>query len=259
MFYFLNDLTTNSPFRYLIYALDIIIVASFMYVIYLLMRKTKVYSIAIGILLILVFTIASRILNLSTVTWIFDRLFQVGVIAVVVLFQSEIKHGLRVLGSKTSLGRSMSYESSSIQKIVNASYSLSCKGFGALIVLQKTTSLHSYIDDSVVIDANISEELIETIFYKNTPIHDGAVIITQNKIDAVSVYLPLTQTEPKVKNKRLGTRHRAAIGISEHTDAVVIVVSEENQCVSIVHNAELEYNLTKEELKNKIKEYLEIK
>lgn len=258
MFYFLNDLTTTSPFRYLIYTLDILIVASFIYVIYLLMRKTKAYSMAIGILLILIVTIISRILSLSTITWIFDRLFQVGIIAVVVLFQSEIKHGLRVLGSKTSLGRTLSYESSSIQKIVNASYNLSYKGFGALIVLQKNTSLHSFIDDSIIIDANISEELIETIFYKNNPVHDGAVVITQNKIDAVSVYLPLTQVEPKVKGKRLGTRHRAAIGISEQTDAVVIVVSEENQCVSIVHNSELEYNLGKEELKNKIKEYLEI-
>ena len=102
-------------------------------------------------------------------------------------------------------------------------------------------------------------KLIESIFFKNNPIHDGAAIIMENRIAAASAYLPLTETEPQIKNRRLGTRHRAAIGISEQTDAVVVVVSEETQCVSIVHGGILEYNLSRDELYKRLGELLEVK
>ena len=115
------------------------------------------------------------------------------------------------------------------------------------------------VDRAVKLNADISIELIESIFFKNNPIHDGAAIIMENRIAAASAYLPLTEIEPKIKNRRLGTRHRAALGVSEQTDAVVVVVSEETQCVSIVHNGILEYNLSREELDRRLGELLEIK
>lgn len=136
---------------------------------------------------------------------------------------------------------------------------MSYKGHGALIVFQRNISLHSLIDRAIRLNADISIELIEAIFFKNNPIHDGAAIIMENRIAAASAYLPLTEMEPKIKNRRLGTRHRAALGISEQTDAVILVVSEETQSISIVHNGILEYDLNRDELYARLGELLEIK
>ncbi len=259
MFYTLSNVLSYSPLRYLIYFLDIIAVASLLYLLYILMNKTRVYSIAIGIFFIAMLTLVSKGLGLSTLTWIFNKFFQIGIIAVVILFQSEIKHGLRVLGGSTVFRRTLGYNETHIQKVINAVFNLSNKGFGALIVFQKKASLHTFMERSIIIDAQMSSELIETIFYKNNPLHDGAIIVTQDRLAAASVYLPLTDIEPTIKNRRLGTRHRAALGMSEQTDAVIVVVSEETQSVSIVHEGILQYNLSKEAVNKKLEELLKIK
>lgn len=259
MLYTISDTISLSNWRYLFYAIDILFVTGLLYLLYLLMYNTRAYSIALGILVLFFITLLARIFGLTTVTWIFDKFFQVGIIAMVVLFQAEIKHGLRLLGGRAFLKKTLGYDENQIQKILSATFNLSYKGFGALIVFQRNMSLHSIVERAVVLDASISIELIESIFFKNNPIHDGAAIIMQDRIAAASAYLPLTEIEPQIKNRRLGTRHRAALGISEQTDAVVVVVSEETQCVSVVHSGILEYNLSREELYNRLKELLEIK
>lgn len=259
MLYTISDAIALSNWRYLFYAVDILLVACLLYVLYLLMYNTRAYSIALGIFVLFFITILSRIFGLTTLTWIFDKFFQVGIIAMVVLFQAEIKHGLRLIGGRAFFKKTLGYDESQIQKILSATFNLSYKGFGALIVFQRKMPLHSLVERAVVLDAEITIELIEAIFFKNNPIHDGAAIIMQDRIAAASAYLPLTEIEPQIRNRRLGTRHRAALGVSEQTDAVVIVVSEETQCVSVVHNGILEYNLSREELFNRLEELLELR
>lgn len=258
MSYFLNDFLIFSNWKYLFYFIDIFVVACFIYVLYILLQKTKANRIVVGIGLLLFITFIARILGLSTLTWLFDKFFQVGIITMVIVFQSELKHGLTLLGGGILFRKSIGYDETQINKVLNASFNLSHKGFGALIIFQRKISLHTYIEKSIVLDAVLSSELIESIFYKNNPIHDGASIITQDRIAAASVYLPLTEIEHHIKNRRLGTRHRAALGISENTDAAVVVVSEETSHVSIVYNGKLYYNLTREECHKKLQNILEI-
>ncbi len=258
MFYYFNNFISNTSLRYLFYAVDIVLVAIFFYFLYIFMYNTKAYSIAIGIVVLAFLTFVSKILGLSTLSWIFDKFFQVVLVAIIVLFQSEIKHALRILGGPTLLKRTFGYSENNINDILTATFNLSYKGYGALIVFQRNISLHSLADRAVKLDAKISVELIESIFFKNNPLHDGAVVIVGKKIFLASAYLPLTDKELKVHNRRLGTRHRAAIGISEQTDAVVLVVSEETQGISIAHNGKLEYNLNREELQNRLGELLSI-
>ena len=259
MLYVINNFISTSNWRYFFYGLDIVLVAVLFYIIYMLMYNTRAYSIAIGFIILFFITLIAKVFGLSTLSWIFDQFFQVGLIAIVVIFQAEIKHALRILGGKAFLKKSFRYDEDQIQKILSATFNLSYKGFGALIVFQRNISLHSLVDRAVKLNADISIELVESIFFKNNPIHDGAAIIMENRIAAASAYLPLTEIEPKIKNRRLGTRHRAALGVSEQTDAVVVVVSEETQCVSIVHNGILEYNLSREKLDERLGELLEIK
>lgn len=259
MLYNINNFISTSNWRYLFYSLDIILVAILFYIFYMLMYNTRAYSIALGFIILLFITLIAKIFGLTTLSWLFDKFFQVGLIAIVVLFQAEIKHGLRILGGRALFKKSFGYNEDQIQKIMSATFNLSYKGYGALIVFQRNISLHSLVDKAVRLNADISIELLESIFFKNNPIHDGAAIIMENRIAAASAYLPLTETEPQIKNRRLGTRHRAALGISEQTDAVVVVVSEETQCVSIVHGGILEYNLSRDELYKRLGELLEVK
>lgn len=259
MAYVLNNFTILSNWRYLFYALDIFMVAGLLYLLYLLIYNTKAYAIALGILFIFFITVLARILGFTTVTWIFDRFFQIGLISMVILFKSEIKHGLRLLGASTFFSKSLGYKQTHIQKVVLASSSLASRGFGALIIFERKIPLNNYTESAIKLDAKLSSELIETIFYKNNPIHDGAIVIAQDRIIAASVYLPLTEVEPEVSTKRLGTRHRAALGITEHSDCVVLVVSEETSSISIAHSGILLYNVPIEELNEKLNDLLEIK
>lgn len=259
MLYSINNFLSTSYIRCFLNIVDILLIAAIIYVLYLLLYNTRAYVVVRGLIIIFTVAVLSRILGLATVTWFFSSFFQVGIIALVILFQSEIKHGLILLGSSTLFRAVMGYDSSDIQKIINAVYTISYKKYGAIIVFQRKMSLHALIEKSIQLDASISSELIETIFYHHNPLHDGAIIIRQGRVASASVYLPLTANEPDTSVRRFGTRHRAAIGISEQTDAAALVVSEETQSVSIAFEGKIKYDLAREDAISYLTEILGVK
>lgn len=254
----ISNFLSLTPIKYFLNVVDILLIAIILYVFYLLIYNTRAFVVIKGILFISILAILSRLLGLTTVSWFFSSFFQVGIIAIVVLFQSEIRQGLVMLGNSSLFRSVLGYDLDDVQKIINAIYSLKKKKVGALIVFQRKVSLTTYVERSIVLNAVISSELIESIFYKNNPLHDGAVIINNNTIASASSYLPLTENEP-IGKRRYGSRHRAALGISEHTDALAIVVSEETNHVSIAFKGHLFYDLTKEQMISHLNSALEIK
>ena len=238
-------------------AIDVLLVAFFMYKLYQLMKKSGTTAIFSGILAFLaIWIVVSQVLEMRLLGAILDKFISVGFIILVIIFQDEIRHFLRVMGSHqgwkflTRLfapkNNSVTEDLSYIMPIVMASMNMSKAKVGALIVIQQNVSLEMYIKTGEMLNASISTRLIENIFFKNSPLHDGAMIIVDKKIKAASCILPVSQ-----KNdipKELGLRHRSALGISQETDAKVIVVSEETGGISLAYNGKIHLNLTGEEL-----------
>lgn len=241
-------------------AVDIVLVAVLLYQLYRLIRGTAALSIFIGIFLIYLFWLIVKALNMELTSALLGQVIGVGAIALIILFQQEVRRFLLVIGNryisrqKFSLGKifaSMGDETESpreAEEIVRSAESMSSKKVGALIVLARKSSLDIYSDGGERIDAVISAELLETIFFKNSPLHDGAVLIIDGKIHSARCPLPITDrvTLPS----RFGMRHRAAIGISEHTDSLVVVVSEESGKISVVESGEIKENITPNELRH---------
>ena len=169
MLYNINNFISNSAWKYIFYGIDIILVAGLFYLVYIFVYNTRAYSVVAGFIILFFITFMARVFGLTTLSWIFDKFFQVGLIAIVVLFQAEIRHGLRILGGRAFFKKSFGYDENNIKKILSASFNLSYKGHGALIVFQKNISLHSLIDRAVKLNADISIELVEAIFFKNNP------------------------------------------------------------------------------------------
>jgi uncharacterized protein (TIGR00159 family) len=240
-------------------AADIILVAILLYQLYRLIRGTAALSIFIGIFLIYMFWLIVKALNMELISALFGQVIGVGVIALIILFQQEVRRFLLVIGNryinrqKFSLGKifaSVSEETESpreAEEIVRAAESMASKKTGALIVIGRKSSLDIYSEGGERMDAFISAELLETIFFKNSPLHDGAVLIEDGKIHSARCPLPITDrvTLPS----RFGMRHRAAIGISEHTDSLVVVVSEESGRITVVESGEIKENITPNELR----------
>ncbi len=238
-------------------AVDVVLVAFFMYKLYQLMKKSGTTAIFSGILAFLaIWILVSQILEMRLMGAILDKFISVGIIILVILFQDEIRRFLQAMGSHRGwkfLTRIFSPKSDSVKEdlsyvmpIVLASMNMSKAKTGALMVLQQDISLEMYIRTGEILNANLSTRLIENIFFKNSPLHDGAMIIVDKKIKAASCILPVSQ-----KNdipKELGLRHRSALGISQETDAKVIVVSEETGGIAMAHKGKLHLNLTGEEL-----------
>ncbi len=238
-------------------AIDVLLVAFFMYKLYQLMKKSGTTAIFSGILAFLaIWILVSQILEMRLMGAILDKFISVGFIILVILFQDEIRRFLQAMGSHRGwkfLTRLFMPKNDSVQEdlsyvmpIVLASMNMSKAKTGALMVIQQDISLEMYIQTGEIINASLSTRLIENIFFKNSPLHDGAMIIVDKKIKAASCILPVSQ-----KNdipKELGLRHRSALGISQETDAKVIVVSEETGGISMAHKGQLHLNLTGEEL-----------
>ncbi|MFD1672570.1 diadenylate cyclase CdaA [Agrilactobacillus yilanensis] len=229
--------------------LDIAVVWYFIYKLIMLIKGTKAVQLMKGIIVILVIKFISWFLNLQTVSYIMDQVINWGVLALVVIFQPEIRRGLEHLG-RTALFRRSSQEinketENMIKGLDKAIQYMSKRRIGALITLQMSTGLEDYIETGIPLDADVTGELLINIFIPNTPLHDGAVIIRDGKIAVAAAYLPLS--ESNLIPKELGTRHRAAVGISEVTDALTIVVSEETGGVTITKNSELLRDLTQED------------
>ncbi len=191
--------------------------------------------------------------------WLLQKLFGISIIILLVIFHPEIRQGLAKLGKRRIFSVNLKEEELDLilNEIGEASESLSRNKIGALIVLERHDPLVSYLQSGVNIDAHVRSELIQAIFTPNNPLHDGAIILQHNRISAAGCILPLTDKQEI--NRLFGTRHRAAIGLSEETDAIIIVVSEERQDISLVHKGKLNKDLGQEELKIRIKELFKIK
>lgn len=236
--------------------LDILLVAFLLYKSYKLMKSSGSINIFIGILVfIVIWVIVSQVLQMRLLGSIFDKLVSVGVIALIVLFQDEIRHFLLTLGSRH---RSSSFfrflkgnkkdttDKEDIMPIVMACLSMSKGKVGALIVIERGLPLDEVVRTGDIIDANINQRLIENIFFKNSPLHDGAMVISNKRIKAAGCILPVSHNLNIPKE--LGLRHRAALGISQETDAMTIIVSEETGGISIAYKGEFYLKLTAEEL-----------
>ena len=215
------------------------------YELLILIRGTRAVQLFRGILIIILVKVVSWYVGLSTVSWLMDQVINWGVIAIVIIFQPEIRRGLEHLGRGsffTAHQTTNETEEELIKQLDQAIQYMSKRRIGALISIQMNTGLEEYIETGIPLDADISGALLINTFIPNTPLHDGAVIIKDNRIAVAAAYLPLSDS--KLIPKELGTRHRAAVGISEVTDALTIVISEETGEVSITKDNELIRNMS---------------
>lgn len=231
------DFTTF--FRHLI---DISIVAYLAYRGLLLVRGTRAASMLGGLALIALLYFVSRPIGLPTVSWILGNFLSSIILIIVVIFQDDIRRGLTKVGLQPVFVRlHRRFFDSTLEDISAVCAQLSKQKLGALIVVQREVGLDEFVEEAVYLDARISRKLLLSLFVKHSPLHDGAVIIESNKIKAAGCVLPLSSNPDLDPN--LGTRHRAAVGITERSDAIVLVVSEEDGCISIVRDGRLTRNL----------------
>lgn len=246
-----------SSFR-LLDILDILLVAFVLYKLFILIRNTRAVALIKGLLVLGVVTLVSRVLDLHVINWMLQQGMTVILVALPVVFQPELRRALEQIGRGRLFrsGQVISMEELErlIDEIVAISESLSKTHTGALIVFEREVGLNDYIDTGVAIEGLVSQELLGNIFIPNTPLHDGAVIIRENRIMAAGCLLPLTAD--RSLSTELGTRHRAAIGISELTDAVIIVVSEETGSISYTHGGHIYRHLDGTALRNVLKTFL---
>lgn len=243
------DIGQIFTWQNLMNVLDIIIVWYIIYRLIMLVKGTKAVQLVKGISLIILVRIVAGFLKLHTLTYFVDQVLSWSVIGIIVIFQPEIRRGLEHLGRSSIFGSSAGGAQKSSEHMIHeldkAIQYMSKRRIGALITIQQSTGLEDYIETGIPLDADISGELLINIFIPNTPLHDGAVIISGNRIAVASAYLPLSDNT--MIPKKLGTRHRAAVGISEVTDAITIVVSEETGGVTITRNSQFMLDLTREE------------
>lgn len=238
--------------------IDILLVAFIMYYLYKLIRGTHATAIMSGIVLIYVIWVVVRALKMELLTSIIGSVTSVGILALVIIFQPELRRFLQVLGTqsrsrqKSFLAKIFDFKSDQgldteyINPIVKACGDMSDSKTGALIVIKQEGSLQEVIDTGVMVDAIISSSLLKNIFFKNSPLHDGAIVIDKSRIVAAKCVLPSTRSEVPLS---FGMRHRAALGISEVSDAIVVVVSEETGTISVAHNGRMNVGLSSTELK----------
>ncbi len=239
----------------IINVLDILILTFFIFVILKFIVKTTAGQVIRGMFFVIVCAWISNLVGFTTLNWIFKNLLSVGIVAIVVLFQPEIRRALEKFGHFTttkSQGTAPSDASRIVNSIAEVAEDMGARRWGALIVIEKQTGLQDYISSGIQIDAKITEELLGNIFTHNAPLHDGAVIIRQDRIVAAACMLPLTQN--RFLSSQLGMRHRAAIGITEVTDALAVVVSEETGYISIAENGTLFRNVDVQRLRERLLE-----
>ncbi|MCI5840144.1 MAG: diadenylate cyclase CdaA [Peptoniphilaceae bacterium] len=233
--------------------IDIAIIAFIIYKIILLFKETRAEQVLKGLLLILIFSKVSEWLNLYTLKWLTDRFLQAGLIFIIVVFQPELRRALEKIGRGkiNFLDNYIESETeNTVNEIVAACSSLSRQKIGALIVLERNVGLSDIAESGVFIDGEVTSELLINIFIPNTPLHDGAVIIKDNKIEVAASYLPLTANN--TLSKELGTRHRAALGITEKSDAFVVIVSEETGTISCAESGKISRYFDEQTLKERI-------
>ena len=226
--------------------IDILIVAYVVYKIFGFMVQTRAVQILKGVLVLVIALVVSDLLNLYTLNWLCKGAVAMGAVAVLIVFQPELRRALEIMGRGSFVRPALAQEEKEqikhdINQIVRALDEFSASFTGALIVFEGESRLEDIVETGTVLDADISEQLLENIFYEGSPLHDGAVIIRGGKVHAAGCVLPLTgiQNVDSI-GKNLGTRHRAGLGITEHSDAVVLIVSEETGIISMSRNGQLE-------------------
>lgn len=231
--------------------LDILIVAFLFYRTFLLIRGTRATQMFIGLFLLIILSFLAQWLNLNALNWILSSLKTVWVIAFVILFQPELRKALAQLGQNRVLGMFLKVEESGIvSEVVKACHQLTQRGLGAIIVIEQDVGLKNYIETGTPLDARVSSELLVTIFTPPSPLHDGAVVLEKHRIVAAGCILPLSQN-PRL-GRSLGTRHRAGLGLSEETDAITIIVSEETGMISLARGGKLKRKLDINALRNEL-------
>ena len=235
---------------------DILIVAFLIYQALKLIRGTRAMQMAIGLLGVLLLLYASQHVPLQTFNWLIQRLLTYAVIAAIVLFQADIRRALSHLGSAPFFRYFARSEqvADTIEEIVTAADLLAKADVGAIIVFEREIGLRNHVESGIKIDAVVSYDLLVSIFQQETPLHDGAVIISDHRIAAAACFLPLTTSHKLDRN--LGTRHRAAIGLTEETDAIAVVVSEERGEISLTLEGRIERALTAEDLRARLQQLI---
>jgi len=231
-------ITLLKEHRWILDLLDIILMSIILYRLLLIVKGTKAAQMMIGLGILLLASLASRYLELFTIDWLVQSFWAQIVIAMIVLFQPEIRRALAHIGETRFLNFASAEELKSLEEIVRAAVSLANRKVGALIVIERETSLKDFVEIGTNLDARVSKELLLSIFHPSSPIHDGAVIINGNRVAAAGCFLPITLSSDL--SKSLGTRHRAGIGLTEETDAVAIIVSEETGLISVAVDGKIE-------------------
>ncbi|OKP98818.1 diadenylate cyclase CdaA [Paenibacillus sp. P46E] len=253
MSYF-TDLTWKESIKDII---DILIVSYIIYKVLNMVRGTRAIQLLKGILVLVVIWALSTLLDLYTLKWLMNQIFTFGIFAIFIIFQPELRRGLEQLGRGKFFGRAAENDeeiSKLIGEVIKALNYLAQRKIGALIVFERATGLNEYTESGIPMRSVVSSELLINIFIPNTPLHDGALIMQEGQIAAAACYLPLSEN-PFI-SKELGTRHRAAIGISEVADSVSVVVSEETGQISLAINGQIVRDIKEESLISKLYEEL---
>ena len=242
---YLSDI--NLPSVNIIDVIEIILISFFIYQFMIWIKYTHAYTLLKGILVVLLFILVAYIFKMNTILWIFSNLASTLIVGVIVIFQPELRKALEQIGQKKIMAAIIPFESGkevkerftdkTISELVKACFDMGEVKTGALIVIEQNELLTDYIRTGINLDAILTSQLLINIFEHNTPLHDGAVIVRENRIVAATCYLPLSDNMEL--SKQLGTRHRAGVGISEQTDSVTIIVSEETGQVSVARNGKL--------------------
>lgn len=261
---YVNDFSTYRTTIGIGDILEILIIAFLVYYILAWMKTTRAWQLLKGLIVICVVLMLAYIMDMSTILWLAENLLSFAVIAIVVVMQPELRHALEQLGKKNFLPSGVFSDSSkreqeyfsekTINEIVKASYEMGRARTGALIVIEQNESLRDYERTGIEVDGIVTSQLLINIFEHNTPLHDGAVIVRGNRITSATCYLPLSDNLDL--SKELGTRHRAGVGISEATDSLTVIVSEETGKVSVAYEGQLERGLSSDELKARLQRTL---
>ncbi len=250
-----QELVDFSPVAAFINIVDVLLVWFVFYKLITIIKGTKAVQLLKGIFVLLIARILTEFFGLNTLQWMMDQVLPFGFLAIIIIFQPELRRALEQIGRGRLFARTMMQEEEERDRLIEAfvksvSY-MAKRRIGALISIEKETGLSEYIETGTGMDSLITSELLINIFIPNTPLHDGAVIVQRNRIAAAGCYLPLSES-PFI-SKELGTRHRAALGISEVTDAVTIIVSEETGAVSLTANGDIDRNLDMEEFEARLR------
>jgi diadenylate cyclase len=239
-----------APWSTISVALDILLVAVVIYQVLVMIRGTRAAPMLAGVAVVAIIFYLARVGELTTLNWLISRLVPYVLFALIVVFQSEIRHVLANVGRRLRFGRGSVSESDTYDDIVLAANLFSQHQTGALIVIEREIGLRTYIESGVPLDARLSYDLLATIFRPSAPLHDGAVIVQKERVAAAACFLPLSMNP--VLSTQLGTRHRAGMGITEETDAIAVIVSEETGAISVAVGGKIERDLSVEQLRERL-------